>query len=228
MCSCRNFITAIFNSATLSRYSEDTVLSAGPLFTDGLTAALNMLMIGGLGEAVASIAVDAAVTLPKIEGAEEVFDAVPLVDSGSGELFASFFKSKENNLAGGGVHFASSSLPVVASGFKVVLAPVNGAAGTLDRNAKGDAAPAVADGAGLPNPSKMIDKIHLDILTIIILFVVPEKPLNTLLLGLSVAASSASDPPTPAFRLVAFLITRVFSSSGVAVLNVPRSSGSSS
>lgn len=203
------------------------MLSAGPLFTDGLTAALNMLMIGGLGESVASIAVDTAVTLPKIEGAEEVFDAVPLVDSGSGELFASFFKSKENNLAGGGVHFASS-LPAVASGFKVVLVPVNGAAGTLDRNAKGDAAPAVADGAGLPNPSKMIDKKHLDILTIIILFVVPEKPLNTLLLGLSVAASSASDPPTPAFRLVAFLITRVFSSSGVAVLNVPRSSGSSS
>lgn len=156
MCSCRNFITAIFNSATLSQYSEVTVLSAESLFTGGLTAALNILIVGGLGVAVASISLDAGVTLPKIERPEEillaVLLAVLLVGSVSGALFASFFKSNENNLAGGGVLFASSPLPAVAAGFKVVLAPVNGAAGTFERNAKGDATPAVADVAGLPNP----------------------------------------------------------------------------
>lgn len=128
------------------------MLSAESLFTGGLTAALNILIVGGLGVAVASISVDAGVTLPKIERPEEILLAVLLVGSVSGALFASLFKSNENNLAGGGVLFASSPLPAVAAGFKVVLAPVNGAAGTFERNAKGDATPAVADVAGLPNP----------------------------------------------------------------------------
>lgn len=145
MCSCRNFITAIFNSATLSRYSNDTVVSACALFTDGLTAALNMLTVG-LGEAVASV----AVALPNIEGVE-VFAAGLLVGMASEPLFVSFFMSNENNLAGGDAHFASS-LPAVAAGFEVVSVLVSGAAGTFDRNAKGDAAPAVADAVGFPNP----------------------------------------------------------------------------
>lgn len=118
------------------------MVSACPLFTDGLTDALNMLTLG-LGEAVASI----VVALPNIESDEGLADA----------LFESFFMSNENNFAGGGVHFASS-LPAAAAGFEVVSALVNGAAGTFDRNAKGDAAPAVADAAGFPNPLLRLDK----------------------------------------------------------------------
>lgn len=106
----------------------------------------------GLGEAVASV----VVALPNIESDEVLADAL-LVGMASGPLFESFFMSNENNFAGGGVHFASS-LPAAAAGFEVVSALVNGAAGTFDRNAKGDAAPAVADAAGFPNPLLRLDR----------------------------------------------------------------------
>lgn len=56
-------------------------------------------------------------------------------------------------------------------------------------------------------------------------FTNPEKPLKTLFVPEE--PPSASVPAVATLRL-AFLITRVLSSSSLAVLNVPRSSGSSS
>lgn len=79
MCSCRNFITAIFNSATLSRYSlealnawlDEADLSAG-------TVGLSM-------EADAFIA-SLANVFPKIDGAELtcIVDAVVKFDGIAG------------------------------------------------------------------------------------------------------------------------------------------------
>lgn len=127
------------------------MVSACPLFTRGLTDALNMLTLG-LGEAVASV----VVALPNIESDEVLADGL-LVGMASASLFESFFMSNEKSLARGGVQFASS-LPAADNGFEVVSALENGAAGTFDRNAKGDAAPAVADAAAFPNPLLRLDR----------------------------------------------------------------------
>lgn len=129
MCSLRNFITDIFNSATVSRNSDDVVVA---LFAVGFSSDTDDLNMGFTG----SVEVEA---LPKIE--------LPL---GNTVLVDSFFGFAPNeNILDGGV--LSVPALVVLLGFTAASGAVK-----LLRNAKGDAepvpVPAIVD-AGLPKPA---------------------------------------------------------------------------
>jgi len=127
MCSFRNFITDIFNSATESRNSDDVVVK---LFAVGFSVDTGDLNIGFMGSV--------AEALPKIEAP---LDRTLLVDSFFG------FASNENILAGGG-------LSLLALILLLDFAAPSGAV-KLVKNAKGEAlpVPAVVDAAGFPKPA---------------------------------------------------------------------------